>query len=518
MKRIQSIFTIILFSCLGGLSAQNYKVGDLYTAPDGSKGIVYYVFPEGGGGWVVAITDASAECMWGTESDIPGMINQDPSSYYQQLLIDTAGYANTQVMRSFQNDNPSYAAGKVDFNHGWILPSSAQLYILYGQLSFITNAINAAGGMPLTTDYYWCSAERNSSNAWGVSFNNGSFVYFPKTSSSCRVRPVRSFLYGADNDASYLWSTGATTSSVTVSPEQTTTYSVTVSNSGGCADTVEHTIVVGSNSSSEFTIVTSEPYVWDAVTYNYSGTYTRTYTTAEGCDSVVTLHLTVVLQPEVEVFSHQDTICAGEYVILEASVSNHVHYPIVAIGDILCTDGSIEKPSDWPVLGKSAMGVVFYVDSTNEHGWAMHLQDQSDNIQWSSYATDVGSLTNYSEARSAIYDLDGYTNTLRIRNNGVANTFPAAWIVDFENGWYLPAMGQLRLLGASVMTLNSTLLVVGGMPIYIDSTPYYWSSTESDGVFAWSWLAGGAVAVTQKNVSTAPGDYPHVSVRSIRNF
>ena len=106
------------------LSAQTYHIGDVYTAPDGSQGIVYYLHPDGSGGWVVALTDAATPCPWGDHSDVPGLVNQDPSEL-QAMLNDTAGYTNTLALRNYQNNNPTYAAGMVDFEHGWVLPSPA---------------------------------------------------------------------------------------------------------------------------------------------------------------------------------------------------------------------------------------------------------------------------------------------------------------------------------------------------------------------------------------------------------
>ena len=43
----------------------------------------------------------------------------------------------------------------------------------------------------------------------------------------------------------------------------------------------------------EFNVTTCNGYTWDSSTYTESGDYSRTYTSTYGCDSVVTLHLTV---------------------------------------------------------------------------------------------------------------------------------------------------------------------------------------------------------------------------------
>ena len=653
--------TILFLCCCGIISAQTYHIGDVYTAPDGSKGIVYYIHPDGSGGWVVALTDASDGCAWGAATDVPGLTNQN-SNYYQNLLNDTAGYANTQTLRSYQNNNTSYAAGKVDFAHGWVLPSPAQLRMLYGQLPFIATAITNAGGTALTSYDYWCSAENSASNAWVVNFSYGWFTSVAKTT-SCRVRAVRSFSLTSvvyDTALTYQWSTGSTQPYVNVNPSQTTNYQVTATTDYGCSTTAEQTILVGTGSAQTIydtvcqgtgyeangfsiteaetqtagtltrsrTLSTSgcssnltlqlrvnepvastcsatacERYEWNGVTYYESGEYTQTFTAANGCDSVVTLHLLInhgthngvtvdtcdsytwhgmtytvggtymydysnasdcsstdtlyltinqgtrnvvtidtcdsytwhgttyttsgtyhydytnasgcsstdtlhliiTKTPEVNIIVTADTICVGDSVTLQADAEQQLVFPI-AVGSILCTDSSIVSPSEWPVAGKTAMGIVFYVDSTGEHGWAVHIQNQG-SYMWASYGTDVVPLPNYSFARVALTDMDGYTNTQIIANNAYC---PAVNAVDMAHGWYLPAIGQLNLLFAEMVTMNASLQVVGGTQFSMDSDFYYWSSTECG--YNWSWYLhfNGILDYCAKT-------YKHI-VRSVRNF
>lgn len=57
------------------------------------------------------------------------------------------------------------------------------------------------------------------------------------------------------------------------------------------------------------TICADEVYAWDGVKYRETGVYTNNYSTVEGCDSVVTLYLTVGEKYNVERY---DTICNGE--------------------------------------------------------------------------------------------------------------------------------------------------------------------------------------------------------------
>ena len=49
----------------------------------------------------------------------------------------------------------------------------------------------------------------------------------------------------------------------------------------------------------------------------------------------------------------------------------------VSIGDILCTDGSTVKPEQFASSGKTAEGIVFFVDGENRLGWAVSLEFQA---------------------------------------------------------------------------------------------------------------------------------------------
>ena len=256
-------------------------------------------------------------------------------------------------------------------------------------------------------------------------------------------------------------------------------------------DTVLHATAYGS-------------YTWNGTTYTTSGAYNRV---AEGCRKE-TLLLTVIDTLQVTVSADDDTLCRGEETSLHTSVTNAYAVPPVAVGDILCTDGDIVKPSVWPVAGKTALGVVFYVDNSGAHGWAVHLHDQDTSVRWlgSGGYTDIPELANYSNNG----DMNGYANTQVLRNLGDATRYPAAWAVDFPNGWYLPAIGQLRLLYGEFNTLNGTLQMLNGTPFQMETESRYWSSTEEDTWYALDLRGSGGIASNVKSSA--------IRVRSIRNF
>ena len=100
-------------------------------------------------------------------------------------------------------------------------------------------------------------------------------------------------LYYGSPDYTYSWSpSGKTTSSITVFPTSTTTYTVDVtSGSTTCQDSVTITVNQTYQISVDSTVCDS--IQWDSNWLASSGTYVDTLQNVSGCDSIVTLNLTI---------------------------------------------------------------------------------------------------------------------------------------------------------------------------------------------------------------------------------
>lgn len=156
---------------------------------------------------------------------------------------------------------------------------------------------------------------------------------------------------------------------------------------------------------------------------------------------------------------------------------------VVHIGDILCEGDLIVSPANFNANTHTAKAVVFYVDNTGQHGWAIALQDAG-YYAWdsqNSYHSVDTPLPNFGSKREAIYDLDGYENTRFIRE--YSTSYPAFYAVDFEHGWYLPAIGQLNYLYGNLKEVNVSLDTVGGSKFVGDWE--IWSSTENNFTLSW---------------------------------
>lgn len=190
----------------------------------------------------------------------------------------------------------------------------------------------------------------------------------------------------------------------------------------------------------------------------------------------------------------------------------------VHVGDILCEGNLVYNPSIYPSSGATAIGVVFYVDNTGQHGWAVALRNTG-SYQWSNSTSTNTSLPDYTNSRQAIYDLDGYENTRILRSGGSSTSRPAAYAVDFANGWYLPAIGQLNYLYGNLVEVNASLTIAGGSKM----SSVYWSSTEGGSSYAWICNgSSGWISRCYANSNSNSSSYHYKTdtsvVRAVRNF
>ncbi|MEO6758163.1 MAG: glycine-rich protein, partial [Saprospiraceae bacterium] len=154
----------------------------------------------------------------------------------------------------------------------------------------------------------------------------------------------------ASGGGTYLWSTGETTASITVSPIITTTYTVTVTSVNGCSATATQTITVSPLPSAGITVMESSgttnndgticsgasatltatgtgTYMWSTgattnsitVSPTMTTAYMLTVTNANNCSSTATQIITVNPLPTAAITPANPTICSGQSVTLTAS-------------------------------------------------------------------------------------------------------------------------------------------------------------------------------------------------------
>ena len=131
---------------------------------------------------------------------------------------------------------------------------------------------------------------------------------------------------GAANNADYSWtgpngfySDKATPTIPNVSVENSGTYSLSVSKNGVLIATVETEVVINKTKISEenATIKQGETFLFNGRSLSEAGTYVDTFSTTTGCDSIVTLNLTVSEYDPI-IITNNGPLCEGE------SLSFHV--------------------------------------------------------------------------------------------------------------------------------------------------------------------------------------------------
>lgn len=106
--------------------------------------------------------------------------------------------------------------------------------------------------------------------------------------------------------------------------ESNSTATYTLTNMEGCDSVVTLNLTLNHADSTEFAETACDSYSWNETTYTSSGDYTQIFTNADGCDSTVTLHLTVNTSDHTDLTA---TAC-GEYVWLDSTYTASGNYSI----------------------------------------------------------------------------------------------------------------------------------------------------------------------------------------------
>lgn len=281
------------------------------------------------------------------------------------------------------------------------------------------------------------------------------------------------------------------------------------------------------------TVVTSNfqldgsPYHWRGNDYTETGRYSIINTRTDGCDSLDILNLIIL-----EIDTTDNVICKGERTTMGIVVTTpHLSWddgviPAVnAPGDVLCTDGAILRVDSFLKTNKIAKGVIYYLDRTGLHGKAIALEDAP--VSYAIWAQNPNTLYQsihakafYPSQRDALFDLDGYGNTIIIKQyaeQSIGMEFsynaPAAFYCYYYDavargvntseatGWHMPAMGELNLVFGNRVAVNATLSKLSsiGATVMDLGQTYYLSSSEANISQCWHLDYSGHFATNLKS-------------------
>lgn len=190
----------------------------------------------------------------------------------------------------------------------------------------------------------------------------------------------------------------------------------------------------------------------------------------------------------------------------------------IFVGDILCSDNTVVSAEEFSSSGRTAIGIVFYVDNSNQHGWALALNDSGSGAMSWGDDESLCYLNSYNSSPQQVrYDTIGAVRCDSIVNTaqriGIAlDTYSSAVAAATENGdgWYLPSIGQMAILYGNMPEINTALDAVAGSSKM--NGLQYWSCTEENAgvISAWALYYDGAIFATPKGTAA--------NVRAIRNF
>jgi hypothetical protein len=126
-------------------------------------------------------------------------------------------------------------------------------------------------------------------------------------------------------------------------------------------------------------------------------------------------------------------------------------------------------------------GVVFWLDSTGQHGLVVAFSDVREaSAEWGCYGTDLPNVPNVTSNPPVGLGAeigDGFNNTNDILTD--CPTAPAALAArSLGAQWFLPSAKELN----QIYDQKDTLELVSGFTIFGNN---YWSSTENDTIGAW---------------------------------
>ena len=316
----------------------------------------------------------------------------------------------------------------------------------------------------------------------------------------------------ATGASSYIWNTGDVSSNITVSPQSTTTYTVTGYDTNNCSSVVHEVVTVESlptvqilgerticqGQSSVLTAQGGASYQWsngstsqDLVVFpNATTTYTVTVSNAFGCSSIGSATVTVNVLPSI-FFSGNTTICQGQSTTIVASGGNSYGWSTGATtNNITVSTPGVYKVNVTNSLGcvrsDSVTVVVLDNPTVNINGSSLICEGSATTLTASGASTylwstgETGSAILVMPEQTATYNVIGYDI------NGCSAT--VSKVVNVEALPQVYISGELSICHGESTTLTSS-----------NAYAYAWSTGSTAGSVTVSNQGAYTVTVTSQN-------------------
>ncbi len=182
----------------GTSSSRQFDIGDEYSFPDGTRGIVFFKSDDGHG--LVVSLDEGNNLKWDNNrrtTDIMDIENESEENIQTELYqFKTSwgrGYEQTNSILNELSENGAAANWCRSLGEGWYCPSAAELLYLFkvankrGEIDEVLNSCGVKG----FSGWYWSSSEYNRGEAWNL--NNRGRLCSENKDEKISVRAVRAF-------------------------------------------------------------------------------------------------------------------------------------------------------------------------------------------------------------------------------------------------------------------------------------------------------------------------------------
>ena len=161
-------------------------------------------------------------------------------------------------------------------------------------------------------------------------------------------------------------------------------------------------------------------------------------------------------------------MCLG--ICFSCSEHEDPYYGNTSVGNILLDNNSIVSTEAYDPSTMNAIGVI--VGSRSDSVWIVSTKE----LGQYSYSD---SLESAQDVSTDISELNGRENTAALLQSETRSQAAIA-VQEFNakssvKGWFLPSLGELRMLAVNLSKVSSTMKVVGGDPFV---TTQYLSSTQ----------------------------------------
>ena len=96
------------------IRSQNYQIGDvIYNPDDCTKGVVFWINPDGSEGWMVALNDISIGCAWGINENIPSLDDLTGNNVHDRHPSSFTLHPSPFILHpSFPSPTPTFESGR----------------------------------------------------------------------------------------------------------------------------------------------------------------------------------------------------------------------------------------------------------------------------------------------------------------------------------------------------------------------------------------------------------------------